>query len=59
MPLFFYLYVGVDKWNANYEEYTLDLKNGNYAKMRQCLNKQTGVKCWTVVWNNAGIRLKI
>ena len=45
MPLFFNLYVGVDRLNANYEGYTLDPKNGNYAKMRQCLNKQTGAVC--------------
>ena len=38
--LFFNLYIGVDRWNDNDEGYTLDLKNGNYAKMRQLL-KQT------------------
>ena len=38
--LFFNLYIGVDRWNEKDEGYTLDLKNGNYAKMRQML-KQT------------------
>ena len=38
--LFFNLYIGVDRWNEKDEGYTLDLKNGNYVKMRQML-KQT------------------
>ena len=57
--VFFNLYIRVDRWNANDEGYTLDLKNGNYAKMRQML-KQTDwsqmldssvEQCWNLIKN--------
>ena len=59
MTLFFNLYIGVDRWNEMDEGYTLDLKNGNYVKMRQML-KQTDwsqmlessvEQCWNQIIN--------
>ena len=53
--LFFNLYIGVDRWNENDEGYTLDLKNGNYAKMRQTDWSQmlgsSVEKCWNQIEN--------